>query len=107
MLEQVLDENVFAMSVGEIDLDFGTSKSGSMLESIGVHLGIISARDRIAKNCKHGRTFKERIQNAKQVTGGIIFRNSSSGLGKLSWRFNVKEKRLRGLSKKVYTKSIY
>ena len=41
----------------------------------------MSARDRIAKNCEHGRTFKERIQNAKLVSGGAIFRNGYPRLG--------------------------
>ena len=41
----------------------------------------MSARDRITKNCEHGRTSKECIQNTKRFTGGAIFRNGSSRLG--------------------------
>ena len=52
-----------------------------MLEPITEHLDIISAQDSIIKNCEHRRTFKERIQNAKLVTGGEIFRNGYSRLG--------------------------
>ena len=66
--------------VREIDLKFGTGVARSMIESIVAHSGIRSARDRIAKNREHGRTFKEQIQNVKQVTGGAIFRNGSSRL---------------------------
>ena len=52
------DVRFSAPPVREIDLDFGTRASVSMLESIVGHLDIISARDRIAKNREHGRTFK-------------------------------------------------
>ena len=52
-----------------------------MLESIVAHSDILYARDSIAKNCEHRMTFKEHIQNYKQVTGGSIFRNGSSSLG--------------------------
>ena len=54
-----------------------------MLESIVTHSGIMPTQYRIATNCEHGRTFKERIQNAKRVTDGAIFRNSSSRPGQI------------------------
>ena len=62
-------------------MDFGTGAARSMLESIFAHSDIMCAQYRIAKNREHGRTFKEHIQNSKQVTGGEIFHNGSSGLG--------------------------
>ena len=52
-----------------------------MLEYIFVHLDIMSAQDRIAKNREHERTSKERIQNSKRVTVSVIFCNGSSRLG--------------------------
>ena len=57
----------------KINLNLGTGAAGYMLESIVAHLDIISARDRTSKNCEHGRTLKEHIQNGKQVTGVNVF----------------------------------
>ena len=67
--------------VRETDLNFCTGAAGSTLESMVAHLDIMSAQDRIAKNCEHRRTSKKHTQNSKRVTGGAIFRNSSSRLG--------------------------
>ena len=74
------DVKFAALPVREIDLNFSTGAAGSMLESIVAYYDIMSARDRIAKNREHGRTFKERIQNAKQVTVSVIFCNGYSRL---------------------------
>ena len=60
---------------------FGTGAAGSMLEFIVAHLDIMSSQNKIAKNYEYRRTFKERIQNSKLVTGGAIFRNGSSRMG--------------------------
>ena len=42
----------------------------------------MSVQDRIDKNYENGRNFKEHIQNTKRDTGGEIFLNSPSRLGK-------------------------
>ena len=76
------DVKFSASPVREINLNFGTDAAISILEYIVTHLDIMSARDRIAKNLEHGRTFKEHTQNAKRVTGGAIFRNSYSSMFK-------------------------
>ena len=55
--------------------------ASSVLESIVAHSDIMSAWDSIAKNSENRGTFKERIQNAKQVACVAIFRNGSSKLG--------------------------
>ena len=75
------DVKFAAPSVREIDLDFCTGTDGSMLECIVAHSDIMPPRDRIANNREHRRTFKELIQNSKQVTSSAIFRNGSSSLG--------------------------
>ena len=75
------DVKVSALPIREIYLNFGTSAAGSMLEYIFVHLDIMSAQDRIAKNREHERTCKECIQNSKRVTVSVIFCTGSSRLG--------------------------
>ena len=59
------DVKFAAPPVRENDLNFGTKAAISMLESTVAHSDIMSAQDRIDKNREHGRTLKERIQNAK------------------------------------------
>ena len=75
------DVKFAAPPVIEINLNFCTRVSLSMLESIIAHLDIMSDQDSITNNCEHGSTFKERIQNAKWVSGDAIFRNGSLRLG--------------------------
>ena len=75
------DVKFAVLPVRKIYLDFGIGATGSMLESIIAHSYIMYARDRIANNCEHGSTFKERIQTDKRETGGAIFRNGYSRLG--------------------------
>ena len=67
----------------------------------------MSAQDRIAKNHEHGRTFKERIQNSKRVTGVAIFRNGSSRLIQTILEVQRERKMMHGLSDKVRTQITY
>ena len=78
-----------APPVREINLNFGTGAAESMLESTIAHSNIMCTQDRIANNYEHRRTFKEHIQNFKQVTGGAIF---SKGYSRLVLREKIRTK---------------
>ena len=63
-------------------LDFGQGTAAWCLDSIVMNKDLMSARERIRKQQKVGKTLKEKIVESKKITAGYLFKAGSCRIGK-------------------------
>ena len=63
-------------------LNYSTGTSAFCLDSLVQHSELMKSRERVKNERDNGKTVKEKIQAAKRVTAGVLFKASSCRIGK-------------------------